>query len=74
MLIEGSEIVSTSQKVQKAYYSLRDFFDFRYRLGVLNTNYLSDLMDFASRITYEKRVELLQSIVILLSIEVITKA
>jgi len=70
MLIERPEIASTNQKVLKIYYSLRDFFEFRYRLGVLNTklNYLSDLMDFASRVTYEKRAELLEFMIVLLFI------
>jgi uncharacterized Rmd1/YagE family protein len=70
MLIERPEIASTNQKVQKVYYSLRDFFEFRYRLGVLNTklNYLSNLMDFASRVTYEKKTELLETLIVLLFI------
>lgn len=68
MLIERPEIASTNQKVLKIYYSLRDFFEFRYRLGVLNTklNYLSELMDFASRVTYEKRAEFLEFMIVLL--------
>jgi len=70
MLIERPEIASTNQNVQKAYYSLRDFFEFRYRLGVLNTklSYLSGLIDFASRITYEKRAELLEFMIVVLFI------
>jgi uncharacterized Rmd1/YagE family protein len=68
MLIERPEIASTNQKVLKTYYSLRDFFEFRYRLDVLNTklNYLSSLIEFATRITYEKRTELLEFIIVLL--------
>jgi len=70
MLIERPEIASTNANVLKTYYSLRDFLEFRYRLEVLNTklNYLSNLMDFASRITYEKRVELLEFLIVLLFI------
>jgi uncharacterized Rmd1/YagE family protein len=74
MLIERPEIASTSQFILKTYYSLRDFFEFRYRLGILSTklNYLSNLMDFASRVTYEKRAEILEFMIVLLfSIEII---
>lgn len=68
MLIERPEIASTSQNVLKIYYSLRDFFEFRYRLEVLSTklNYLNSITDFASRITYEKRAEFLEFLIVLL--------
>jgi len=70
MLIERPEIVSANQNVLKTYYSMRDFFEFRYRLEVLNTklNYLSNLVEFASRTTYEKRTELLEFLIVLLFI------
>ena len=68
MLIERPEIASTSQNILKIYYSLRDFFEFRYRLEVLSTklNYLNSITDFASRITYEKRAEFLEFLIVLL--------
>ena len=68
MLIERPEIASTNQNVLRTYYSLRDFFEFRYRLEVLGTklNYLNNIIDFASRITYEKRAEFLEFMIVLL--------
>ena len=70
MLIERPEIASTNQHVLKTYYSLRDLFEFRYRLEVLSTklNYLNNIIDFASRITYEKRAEFLEFMIVLLFI------
>lgn len=68
MLIEKPEITWEIPMLSEVYYAVRDYFEIKYRVNVVTRKieYANELAETMSRITYERRAEFLEFMIILL--------